>query len=61
MTVIGTLKNIPVIPQIEPQIDSANSVAKELMFNVLPISFGSTTLPIKTWIKPTVSKMSKNG
>ena len=37
MTVIGTLKNIPVIPQIDPQIESANSVANELMFNVLPI------------------------
>ena len=60
-TDIGTLKNIPVIPQIEPHIDNAINVARELMLSVFPINFGSNILPIITCIVPTRISTNKNG
>ncbi len=43
---IGTLKNIPTIPQIVPQKASERMMANGLMFSVFPINIGSSTLPI---------------
>ena len=48
ITVMGTLKNIPVIPQITPQKERAIIVTKGLTFKELPMSFGSIMLPINT-------------
>ena len=58
---MGTLKNIPVIPQIDPHIESAINVAKELMFNELPISLGSKIFPIRTCIVPTNTRTNTKG
>ena len=38
ITVIGTLKIIPVIPHKAPQIDKAKMVTKGLIFIELPIN-----------------------
>ena len=45
ITVMGTLKIIPVTPQIVPQNAKAKMVTKALMFMVFPISFGSRMFP----------------
>tara|TARA_B110000037_G_C16672878_1_gene323423 strand:+ start:233 stop:496 length:264 start_codon:yes stop_codon:yes gene_type:complete len=59
ITVIGTLKSIPVIPHSVPQNDNAKIATKELMFSVLPMSFGSNKFPTKTWSDPTINKTIK--
>ena len=45
MTRMGTLRNMPTIPQIAPQKASPRMIARGLMFRVFPISMGSKTLP----------------
>jgi hypothetical protein len=60
-TVIGTLKNIPTIPQIDPQIAKESIATSGLMLSVLPIRRGSTKLPINIATVPTPNKMIKNG
>ena len=48
-TNIGTLKNIPAIPQTFPIIDKKTIITIGLRFNVLPIIFVSRKLPIRIW------------
>lgn len=45
MTVIGTLKAIPTIPQIAPQTDNEIKTTRGLKFNELPMIFGSSRFP----------------
>src|SRR6056297_2437206 len=41
ITVIGTLKNNPIIPQMAPQNASPKIIINGLMFNESPVSLGS--------------------
>jgi len=60
-TVIGTLSNIPNIPQILPHSAKDIIATRGLIFKVLPISFGSTRLPIRVATPPTPKSIIKNG
>jgi len=42
---IGTLKNIPAGPQIIPQKTKFISIARDEIFRVLPVNFGSIIFP----------------
>ena len=55
-TKIGTLRNIPAIPQIFPKIPRDIIIIIGLKLRDLPISLGSTKFPIKscTNIKETI-------
>ena len=55
-TKIGTLRNMPAIPQIFPKIPRDIIIIIGLKFRDLPISLGSTKFPIKscTNIKETI-------
>ena len=44
-TKIGTLKNIPAMPQIIPQNTKFINIANVEMFNVCPVNFGSKIFP----------------
>ncbi len=50
MTVIGTDKNIPRIPQSCPQTANAIKITKGLKFNELPKNLGSIKLPTINWV-----------
>jgi len=58
---MGTLRIIPVIPQITPHKDSASMVTNALRFIELPTSLGSKTLPIITCMVPTVTRVRMAG
>ena len=60
-TVVGTLSSIPVIPHNVPQIASASMATNGLMLSVLPISFGSTRLPINITAVPTPKNITSDG
>ena len=46
ITVIGTQRTIPIIPQIEPQKARDIIITKGLIFNESPINLGSKIFPI---------------
>ena len=46
ITVSGTQRNAPTIPQIEPQMIKEMITVNGLRFSVSPMTFGSTTFPI---------------
>ena len=48
--IIGTDKNIPIIPQMFPQITSDNIKTNGLRFKLLPVNLGSIMLPIISWV-----------
>ena len=50
ITMIGTQRNIPAIPQMLPQKASEMIITKPLIFIDLPISFGSITFPIRNCV-----------
>ena len=61
ITSIGTLKNIPLSPQIFPIKLSVINIIKGLKLRDLPISFGSRKLPIIIWVivnKMNIEKLS---
>ena len=61
ITSIGTLKNIPLRPQILPIKLRVINIIKGLKLSDLPISFGSRKLPIITWVivnKMNIEKLS---
>ena len=58
---MGTLKNMPVMLQIEPHTDNAIKVARELIFNEFPINLGSIMFPITTWTIPTRKRTKRKG
>ena len=60
-TVIGTLKNIPIIPQIEPQRAKDNMATNALIFSVLPIIHGSIRLPTSIATVPTPIRIIMKG
>ena len=61
ITVMGTQRNIPGIPQIEPHTASETSVAKGLMLSEDPISIGSRKLPMKTWMTARLGVTMRKG
>ena len=56
-TSIGTLKNIPAIPQTLPIIDKKTIIIIGLRFNVFPIIFVSKKLPIRIWENVNIIKI----
>ena len=61
ITSIGTLKNIPLRPQILPIKLRVINIIKGLKLSDLPMSFGSRRLPIITWVivnKMNIEKLS---
>ncbi len=61
ITVIGTHSNIPVMPQILPQIASDKIIAKGLRLSVSPSNFGSTTWPMNVCTACTPPATTRNG
>jgi hypothetical protein len=61
MAMMGTLNNIPVMPQILPQKLRDKMITSGLKLMLLPISLGSKRLPTKNWIDPTNNKTHKPG
>ena len=61
ITVIGTLRSMPEMPQITPQMANVRNTTSGLMFNVSPINFGSTKLPTTNCIAPTIARTKKPG
>ena len=57
-TKIGTLKNIPDIPQTFPIIDKKISITIGLIFSALPINLLSRKLPTKICVNSNDRKMS---
>ena len=51
---IGTARNMPVIPQTAAQKASARMITKELKLRVRPMSSGSIALPPMNWTRPTL-------
>ena len=61
ITVIGTQRNIPGIPQIEPHRPSENNMTIGLRFRRLPINRGSIKLPMENWIHVRTDATMING
>ena len=61
ITVMGTQRNIPGIPQIEPHTASETRVAKGLMLSEDPIIIGSRKLPMKTWMTARLGVTMRKG
>lgn len=61
ITVIGTDKNIPNIPQMAPQSAKAIRMTKGLRFRDFPRNLGSTILPITNSTVTMPEVMIKNG
>ena len=56
-TIIGTLKNIPDIPQSFPIIDRKIKRTIGLIFSALPISLFSKKFPINRWFRKSKVKI----
>ena len=61
ITVIGTQRNIPEIPQIAPHTAREARVANGLMLSEAPIIIGSRRLPMRTWMTARLGVTIRNG
>ena len=61
MAAMGTARIIPGIPHNQPQKKRKNRTTRGLNPNPLPISCGSTKLPMVMWIEPRSKKIQKAG
>ena len=61
MAIMGTLSNIPVMPQMLPQKLRDKMMISGLKLTLFPISLGSSKLPIINWIAPTKSSTHTPG
>ena len=60
-TIIGTDKNIPIMPHNQPQNIKLIRIARGLTFIISPIIRGSIMLPTTTWIIPRKIKTGNAG
>ncbi len=61
ITVNGTLRNIPAIPQILPHKARESITTSGLRLSEFPIKRGSRILPINSCMKPSEVIMIRNG
>ena len=61
ITVIGTQRNIPGMPQIVPHSPSESKITIGLRFKRLPIKRGSSKLPMQNWIAVSTEAVMING
>ena len=57
ITIIGTLKNIPDIPQSFPMTDKKIKRTIGLMFSALPINLFSKKFPMNKWLRKSKAKI----
>ena len=61
ITMMGTERNMPGIPQIMPQKVSDRTIMNELRFSDLPMKAGSITLPTINWTVPRPTVIRRKG
>ena len=61
MTMMGTQRIIPLTTQMEPHSVSERTIASGLRLSLLPMSLGSSMLPMRTWMAARPPAVRKKG